>query len=75
MELENILSEVKRTCMSGIFTIQLTDRMKLKKEEGQSVDASILLRREHNISMGGIGREKPVLEREGEEKGGQDRIR
>jgi hypothetical protein len=33
--------------------------MKLKKKEDQSMDASILLRRENNIIMGGRGRWGP----------------
>jgi hypothetical protein len=48
--------------------------MKFKKKENQSVDASILLRMENKIIMGGRGREEPVREREGKEKGGQDQV-
>ena len=36
--------------------IQLTDHMKLKNKEDQSVDTSFLLRRENKIIMGGRGR-------------------
>ena len=35
--------------------IQLTDHMKLKKKEDQSVDASVLLRRGNKIFTGGRG--------------------
>jgi hypothetical protein len=35
-----------------ISKIQFTDHMKLKKSEDQSVDASILLRRENKILVG-----------------------
>jgi hypothetical protein len=38
----------------GIIKIQLTDHMKLKKKEDQSVDTSILLRRGSKMSMGGV---------------------
>jgi hypothetical protein len=37
----------------GIPKIQFTDHMKLKKKEDQSVGASVLLRREKKIPMGG----------------------
>ena len=36
-----------------IANIQFTDHMKLKKKEDQSVDASVLLRRENKIFTGG----------------------
>jgi hypothetical protein len=36
-----------------IPTIQFTDHMKLKKKEHQSVDISVLLRRENKILTGG----------------------
>ena len=39
----------------GIPMIQLTDHMKLKKKEDQSVDASVLPRRGHKMTMGGRG--------------------
>ena len=39
--------------------IQLTDHMKLKKKEDQSVDASVLLRRGNKIIMEGRRREGP----------------
>jgi hypothetical protein len=35
-----------------ISTIQLTDHMKLKKKEDQSVDASVLLKRGNKIITG-----------------------
>jgi hypothetical protein len=37
----------------GIPRIKLTDHMKLKKKEDQSVDASVLLRRGNKIITGG----------------------
>jgi hypothetical protein len=37
--------------MLGIPKIQFTNHMKLKKKEDQSVDRSILLRRENKIPM------------------------
>ena len=36
-----------------MLTIQLTNHMKLNKKEGQSVDASIFLRRKNKIITGG----------------------
>ena len=36
-----------------IPTIQLTDHMKLKKKEDQSVDASVILRRVNKLLTGG----------------------
>ena len=45
--------------------IQLTDHMKFKKKEDQSVDASVLLRRGNKIIMGGRGREGTGRERGG----------
>jgi hypothetical protein len=56
MELENILGEVSQSqkntydmysLLSGYYRAyeQLTNHMKLKKKEDQSVDASVLLRR------------------------------
>jgi len=53
------------------FPSQLTDHMKLKKKEDQSVDASVLLRRGNKIITG--GREREELGRKkggGEEKRG-----
>ena len=45
--------------------------MKLKKKEDQSVDASVLLRRENKIIIGmGREREGPGMERVGEGKRG-----
>ena len=38
---------------AGIPKIHFTDHMKLKKKEGQSRDASVLLIRENKILMGG----------------------
>ena len=35
-----------------ILKIQLTDHMKLKKKEDQSMDATVILRRGNNIPMG-----------------------
>ena len=81
-----ILSEVTQTLkdMLGMYSliseilapklrismIQLTDHMKLNKKEGQSVDASIPLRRGNKIIMGGRGREGPGWERgQGGEEG------
>ena len=63
MELENILSEVTQSQKNrhgkwilgkewGIPTIQLTDHMKLKKKEDQSMDASVLLRRGNKLITG-----------------------
>jgi hypothetical protein len=45
--------------------IQLTDHVKFNKKEGQSMDASKLLRRGNKIIMGGRGRD---LGRRGEER-------
>jgi hypothetical protein len=42
--------------------IKLTDHMKFKKKEDQSVDASILLRRGNKIIRGGRSREGPGME-------------
>ena len=54
--------------------LQLTHYMKLKMEEEQSGDASILLRRVNKIIMGGRGRKGLVSEGGG--RGGKgDRIR
>jgi hypothetical protein len=39
--------------------IQLTDRRKLNKKEGPSVDNSNPLRRENKTIMGGTGKEEP----------------
>jgi hypothetical protein len=44
---------------------QLTNYMKLKKKEDQSVDASVLLRRRNKIVMEGREREEPGRERGG----------
>jgi hypothetical protein len=52
--------------------IQLTDDMKLKKKEEQSVDTSVLLRRGNETIKGGRGREGHLGGIEagsGEEKG------
>jgi hypothetical protein len=56
--------------------IKSTDHMKLKKKEDQSVDISILLRRENNIIISGRKNEKYLGERErrGKEKGVQDQV-
>jgi len=43
-----------------------TTHKKLNKNEGQSVDASIPLRRGNKIIMGGRGREGPGDRKEGE---------
>jgi hypothetical protein len=54
--------------------IQLTDQMKLNKKEGQSVDASNLLREGNKIITGGRGREGSDCESGGEgKKGGMTR--
>ena len=45
--------------------------MKLEKKEDQSVNASILLRRENKIITGGRGRERPGRERGGGKNGGR----
>ena len=44
--------------------------MKLNKKEDQSVDASVLLKRENKIIMGGRGREGSRRERGGGGKSG-----
>jgi hypothetical protein len=49
---------------------QLTDHMKLNKKEVQSVDVSILFRRENKIITGGRGREGLGWELEGGRKRG-----
>ena len=49
----------------GIPMIQLTDHMKLKKKEDQSVYASALLGRGDKIITGGRMRERPEKERVG----------
>jgi hypothetical protein len=46
--------------------------MKVKKQENQSVDASVLLRRRNKILIGGRVREG--LGRRGGEKWGQDQV-
>jgi hypothetical protein len=49
--------------------------MKLNKKQGQSVDASISLRRRNNIFMGCRGMEGPEWKRGREgKKGGQDQV-
>jgi hypothetical protein len=48
--------------------VQLTDHMKLKKKEEQSVDASILLKRGNKIITGGREREDLAGREEGEGK-------
>ena len=45
--------------------IQLTDHMKLPKKEDQSVDASVLLRREKKIFKGGNTETKCGVKTEG----------
>jgi hypothetical protein len=45
--------------------IQVTDHMKLKKKEEQSVDAAVLIRRENKIFMGGNTETKCGAETEG----------
>ena len=55
--------------------IQLTDHMKLKEKEDQSMDASVLFRRGNKIIMGARGWKG--LERKrggGEENRGQDQV-
>jgi hypothetical protein len=47
-----------------------TTHKKLNKNEGQSVDASIPLRRGNKIIMGGRGREGPGDRKEGKGKDG-----
>jgi len=58
----------------GILTIQLTDRMKLKNKEIQSVGASVLLRRGKKIFIGSRGWEGLRAKEEREGKGRQDQI-
>jgi hypothetical protein len=48
-----------------ISKIQFTDHMKLKKKEDQSVDTSVLLRRENKILTGGEKETKFGAETEG----------
>ena len=48
--------------------IQLTDNLKLKMKEDQSVDASVLLRKGHKIIMGGRKCTEFGRKREGEEE-------
>jgi hypothetical protein len=48
--------------------------MKLKKKKGQSVDASILLRRKKKIITGARGREGPGWERKRDEKWWHDQV-
>jgi hypothetical protein len=45
--------------------MQFPDNRKLKKKEGQSVGASVLLRRENKISMRGVTETKCGAESEG----------
>jgi hypothetical protein len=54
----------------GIHTIKLTDHMKFKKKENQSVDASFLSTRGYKIIMGSRGKEGPGKKRRGETKWG-----
>jgi hypothetical protein len=49
----------------GIPKIQFTNYMKLKKEEDQSVDTLVLLRRGNKIPMGGVTETKCGAETEG----------
>jgi hypothetical protein len=49
----------------GIPKIQFTNHMKLKKEEDQSVDISILLRKGNKIPMGGVTETKFEADTEG----------
>ena len=80
MELENTLSEVTQSQKHTWYvltdkwkfgkklripTIQLTDHMKLKKKEGQSVDTSVLLGRGNKIPMEGVTETKFGAETEG----------
>jgi hypothetical protein len=58
--------------MLKISMIQLTDQMNLKKED-QSVDVSIL-RRRNKIIPGARGKEGPERERGERGKGGQDQV-
>jgi hypothetical protein len=51
--------------------IPLIEYVKLNKKEGQSVDASVPLRRGNKIITGGKWREKSRWERRGKEKGGR----
>ena len=55
--------------------IQLTDHMKVKKKEDQSVDASVLLRRGNKIITGARGWEGLGRKRGGREEKSGDRIR
>jgi hypothetical protein len=55
--------------------IQLTENMKLKKKEDQSLDASVLLRRGNILIRRSGGRERPGRKRKEEGKGGQDQVR
>ena len=50
--------------------IQLIDHRKLNKKKGQSMAASISLRRGKKIIIGGKGREGPKWGEKGERKGG-----
>lgn len=54
----------------GIPTIKLTDHMKYKKKENQSVDVSDLLTMVNKIIMGGRGRNDSGREGEKEERKG-----
>jgi hypothetical protein len=54
--------------------IYSTDPKKLSKKEGPSMDASITLRRENRIIMGGRCREEPRWEREVGGKRGQEQV-
>ena len=60
--------------MLRISMIQLTDYMKLKKKEGQSMDASNPLKRWNKIIRGGSRREAWVEEGQGRKKGRQDQV-
>jgi hypothetical protein len=55
--------------------IQLTDHIKFKKKEDQSIDASVLIRMGNKIIIGGRGWSGLGRKRVGgEEKGAQDQV-
>lgn len=55
--------------------IQLRDLMKFNEKEDQSVDVSVLLRRDNKIIMGVEGGRDLVGKEEGEGRTGRSRIR
>jgi hypothetical protein len=57
-----------------ILIIQLTDHIKCKKKEDQSVDASVLFRRGNKIFTGGRRLQTCEEERRGRGKGGQGQV-